>query len=61
MLKLLKRELEDIEWAKNTIHLAKDQTNDMITYFKEKHIQRLLKDIENYHNVENTLQNVFYK
>jgi hypothetical protein len=53
--------LEDIEWAKNTIHLAKDQTNDMITYYKEKHIQRLLKDIENYHNVENTLQNVFYK
>jgi hypothetical protein len=53
--------LEDVEWAKNTIDLAKDQINSMITYYKEKHIKALLEDIENYDNMVNTLNNVFYK
>jgi hypothetical protein len=53
--------LEEIEWAKNTIHLAKDQLHDMITYLKDKHIQRLLKDVENFDHLVNTIKNVFYK
>lgn len=52
--------IEDLEWAKSTIHLAKEQFDDMILYYKEKHIPAFINDINNFELMTNTIENNFY-
>ena len=51
---------EDMKYAEDTIHLAKDQWIDIINYCKEKTILSFINDIQNFENMENTIQNNFY-
>jgi hypothetical protein len=52
--------IEDLEWGKSTIHLAKEQFDDMILYYKEKHIPAFINDINNFELMTNTIENNFY-
>ena len=52
--------IEDIEWAKATTHLMKEQWDDIIQYYKDKHIGSFLKDIENMEQMQNTVENNYY-
>ena len=53
--------LENIEWAKSTLHLVKQQWEDITKYYANKHIPIFIKDINNFHENQNTIENVFYK
>ena len=52
--------MEDIGWALTTMHLMKEQWNDIIQYYKDHHVTRFLKDIENMEQMENTVENNYY-
>ena len=60
--------IEDIGWAISTMHLMKDQWDDIIRYYKEHHISRFLRDMENMeqnldsetNSLENTVENNYY-
>ena len=60
--------MEDIGWAISTMHLMKDQWDDIIRYYKEHHISRFLRDMENMeqnldsetNSLENTVENNYY-
>jgi hypothetical protein len=50
--------IEEIEWAKNTLHMALDQWKDMIEYYKEIHFIPFIEDIEKMDSgLENTVEN----
>jgi hypothetical protein len=53
--------LDNLEWAKSTIHLAKKQWEDMIEYYKNNHLKSFIDDINNFDAMENTIGNVYYK
>lgn len=60
--------MEDIGWAITTLHLMKEQWDDIIQYYKEHHVSSFLKDIENMeqnldsetNSLENTVENNYY-
>jgi hypothetical protein len=48
---------EDMEYAKNTIHLVKDQWDDIVKFNKEKTIIPFINDIQDINNMLNTVKN----
>jgi hypothetical protein len=48
---------EDIEYARSTLHLVKDQWNDIINFCNEKTVIPFIEDIQNFENMQNTIQN----
>ena len=53
--------MEDIEWAKSTLHLVKEQWKDILDYYKKKHVTQFLEDIEQIEfGLKNTIENNFY-
>ena len=48
---------DDIEYAKSTMHLVKEQLNDIINYSKENNIMSFINDLKNFEIVENTVEN----
>ena len=48
---------EDIEYAKNTIHLVKEQWDDIVNFCKEKTVLPFIEDIQNFENMQNTIEN----
>ena len=53
--------LDDLEWAKNTIHLVEKQMNDIIQYYEKEHLTKFLYDIDHYEEQENTVQNNYFR
>jgi hypothetical protein len=54
--------LSEIDWAKNTIHLVKEQWSNILVYTTEKSILPFIDDIRklsNGENLENTVKNNF--
>ena len=51
---------EDMEYAKSTLHLVKEQWDDIVEFCKEKTIKPFIEDINNFENMHNTIQNNFY-
>lgn len=51
--------MEEIEFAKNTIHLVKDQWNKIIKFSKDKYITKFIDDINNWDNNLNTIESNF--
>ena len=47
--------LEEVEYAKRTMHLVREQIMDMIQYSKEKTIIPFLKDCDDFTNMPNTV------
>jgi len=48
---------EDIEYAKNTLHLVKDQWTDIINFCEEKTVVPFIEDLKNFENMQNTIKN----
>jgi hypothetical protein len=51
---------EDMEYAKSTLHLVKEQWDDIINYCKEKTILSFVEDIQNFEKMKNTVQNNYF-
>jgi hypothetical protein len=51
---------EDMEYAKNTIHLVKEQWDDILKYNKDNTMVSFLNDMQDYDNMLNTVQKNFY-
>jgi hypothetical protein len=51
---------EDIEYAEDTIHLVKEQWDDILNFNKEKTILPFINDIQNFENMQNTIENNYY-
>jgi hypothetical protein len=52
--------LEDIPFAVNTLHLAKQQWENIMNYSKNKLTLSFIDDINNFENMVNTIQNNYY-
>jgi len=52
--------LGEIEFAKSTLHLVREQQKRINEFVKNKSITMLLDDIKNFDNCDNTIQNVYY-
>lgn len=52
---------DDLENARNTLHLVKEQWNRIINYSKTKYIKSFINDIENWNDNINTIENNFFK
>jgi hypothetical protein len=50
---------EEIKFAEDTIHLATEQWNNILAYYKNNHIINFIKDINNFENMQNTITNNF--
>ena len=53
--------LEDIQYAIDTIHLVKDQWTDIQNFNKEKTVVPFINDIQNFENMQNTVQNNYFE
>jgi hypothetical protein len=53
--------LDEINWARNTIHLVQEQWIKIKEFFKEKTIKPFLEDLKNIENLENTVENNYFK
>ena len=51
---------EDIKYAEDTLHLVKEQWDDIIQFNKERYITPFLQDIENFEEMQNTIENNFF-
>jgi hypothetical protein len=51
---------DDIDFAKSTIYLAKNQCDKIIKFNKEQTIIPFIHDINNFENMKNTIQNNYY-
>jgi hypothetical protein len=51
---------EELEFAQNTIHLVKDQWNDIINNYQVKLIKDFIYDINHFNECINTLKNNYY-
>lgn len=49
--------LEEIKWARDTLHLVEEQWKKIKIFFKEKTIMPFLEDLKNIEKLENTVQN----
>jgi hypothetical protein len=52
---------EEIEFAKNTMHLVEEQWVNINNFFKKKYVESFINDINNFENQVNTVENNFYK
>lgn len=52
--------LEEIKWARDTIHLAEGQLKKIREFFKEKTILPFLEDLKNIEKLENTVENNYF-
>jgi hypothetical protein len=52
--------IEEIDWAKNTLHLVREQWDDIILFNKEHIVKSFINDIQNFENMENTIQNNYF-
>jgi hypothetical protein len=48
---------EDMEYAKSTLHLVKEQWDDIINYCEEKTVLPFIEDLKNFENMQNTIEN----
>ena len=55
--------LEDLEWAKSTIHLAEEQWKDIIQFNIEKNIENFIEDLNHLDDgtLQNTVENNYLK
>ena len=51
---------DEISNAMSTIHMAKEQWNRITNFSKEKYVKTFINDINNWNNINNTVQNNFY-
>ena len=51
---------EDLDYAKNTIHLVKEQWNDIINFCKIQTIKPFLHDMQNFEKMINKVQNNYF-
>jgi hypothetical protein len=51
---------EDMKFAKNTLHLVKEQWDDIIKFNKIQTVVPFIKDIQNFENMVNTIQNNYF-
>ena len=51
---------DEISNAMSTIHMAKEQWNRITNFSKEKYVKSFINDINNWNNINNTVQNNFY-
>jgi hypothetical protein len=49
----------EIKFAISTVHLATNQWNDILNYYKKTHIKNFIKDINNFDNMQNIIANNF--
>ena len=54
---------EEVQWARDTMHLVSQQWDDILEYCKNDTILPFLKDITDFDtvNAENTIENIFFK
>ena len=52
---------EDIKYAEETIHLVREQWDDILQFCSNKTILPFIEDIQNFENVQNTILNNYYK
>jgi len=50
--------LENFEWARNTLHLAKKQWEDIVLFNKNNCVLPFIIDINNFESMENTVNNL---
>ena len=53
-------EIEDIEYARSTIHLLPDMLNKQIDYITNLSVDNFITDMENFDNNINTVENNYY-
>jgi hypothetical protein len=53
--------LDEINWARNTIHLVQEQWIKIKEFCKEKTIKPFLEDLKNIESLENTVENNYFK
>ena len=53
--------LDEISWARDTIHLVEEQWSKIKDFCKEKTIKPFLEDLKNIEGLENTVENNFLK
>jgi len=53
--------LDDIVWARDTIHLVEDQWKDIMIFLKEKTIIPFLEDLKNIETLKNTVENNYFR
>jgi len=53
--------LDEINWARNTIHLVEEQWIKIKEFCKEKTIKPFLEDLKNIESLENTVENNYFK
>jgi hypothetical protein len=51
---------EDMDYAKKTIHLVREQWNDIINFCKNKTVIPFINDIQNFDKMINTIQNNYF-
>lgn len=51
---------EDIKYAEETIHLVKEQWDDVVNFCKQKTILPFIQDMENLDNLKNTVENNYF-
>jgi hypothetical protein len=49
-----------MEFAKNTLHLVKEQWDDIIKFNKTQNVASFINDIQNFENMTNTIENNYY-
>ena len=52
--------LEDVQYAKDTLHLVKEQWIDIQNFNKDTTIVPFINDIQNFENIQNTVQNNYF-
>ena len=52
--------VEEIEFAKNTLHLVEQQWININNFFKKKYVESFINDINNFEKQINTIENNFY-
>ena len=51
---------DDLEFAINTLHMAKKQWNEIVEYSKNKYVKQFIYDINNWDKNNNTLVSNFF-
>jgi len=52
--------LEDLKFAEDTIDLVEEQFKDINNYYEEYQVKPFIKDIQNFEENNNTVENIFY-
>jgi len=53
--------IDELGWARDTIHLVEDQWKDIIAFLKEKTIIPFLEDLKNIEGLKNTVENNYFR